>query len=150
VTENWMLDDIAKLRDLAQVYRFNEPDRYARLLTGLEQAAARLQTPVIFHMAPGGRWLVGVADEVRTVPGDDRGLLAAWTAMKYGSANLADFVFGDEPAGDDSLRRSIRKQCAAWAESVAQCPELAEAFRQITVDSSYVTYTGPRRIDTGI
>lgn len=149
MTETWTLDDIAKLRDLAQVYRFNEPDRYARMRVGLDQAATRLQAPVVFKMVDGGRWLVGIGDDLRTVPGDDRGLLAAWTAMAYGSANLTDFVF-DEPAGDDSLRRSIRKQCVAWAESVAQCPELAEAFRQITVNSSYVVYTGPRHIDTGL
>lgn len=115
----------------------------------LDQAEAELRQPVVFKAAPGsGMWLVGVGDKVRTVHGDERGLLPAWTACKHGAADLTDFAFDDEKAARDAIRTSIRKTCATWAELTARCPELAQVFTAISVQGDRVVYTGQRAVVT--
>ena len=115
----------------------------------LQQLERHISAPVIFRFADGGNWLVGVGDDVRVVHGNLRGLLPAWAALSRGQVPLVPvFVAEDERGGTRAAMRSIRDQCAAWAESEAQCPRLAAAFRQIHESSGLAIYSGKERVIT--
>lgn len=104
---------------------------------------AELRRPIIFQMAPNGQWLIGDnPDEVKAVEGNARGLLAAWTAIEFGSVNLAEFHC-ESQSDTTSLRNSINDACAKWAKRY-RCPELARVFAdRFEVTKSQVIYRPP-------
>ena len=131
------------------VFINHEPAR-ATLKAALDLVEADLRRPIVFRMAPGGAWIVGVGDRLTQVPGTERGLLPAWAACAHGRASLAEFYVYDEKAPADAIRTSIKGACAALVKRA--CPELAQVFESmIKVEGSAdrIVYTGKRAIDTG-
>ena len=158
MTETWTLDDIAKLRDLAQVYRFNEPDRYARMLAGLEQATGRLVVPVIFRSVSPERLIAHREGEPEREFGFDAGgwlscaFTVAWLAIEYGSVTLRDFSMPEDRNPEDQIRRTLRGACVRWSKD-ADLPELVSVFESIVVKDDRAIYArraGHPTIRTGL
>jgi hypothetical protein len=141
---------LRRLRDLPD-------DACTRLVRQLLLDEQVRQAPVIVFRSPrAGVFVVGRHGYERELRCDLIGMSLAWFAMRDGEADLrphvlvADFdprVPGALEAAarawrdrQRAMRRSIRVQCADWAEHEALCPELAAAFQCIRIEDTRAVY----------
>jgi hypothetical protein len=122
------------------------------LIAALDWTESELLTPITFLVVPAG-WRIGLGVKTRDVASDLRGLEPAWTALRFGRADLTHFAKPGQRATDDTIRNSIRGACATWARRNG-CPELAWVFaHHLTVEQRTVTYRPPpgaRRVTTAL